>query len=148
MPDNPTRKDPNALRIDHEKKLIWVPGRDQPDELIAPIQQRVDADGVPYQHLVTAQELLEAEEQHKRCMAFVRDAMKARWRCPECGQERPGTQLKPSPAMFDLLREMMQPGGHRVDWNSIVEHLAEHLFCPNAKCKQVPCVPVPREVKS
>jgi len=143
MSENPTSKSGGKLRIDHERNLIYIPGRDQPEELIAPIQQRVDADGTPYQHVVTATELLEAKEQHERCMSFIRDAMKAYWRCTQCQQVRPGTQLRVSGQMMELLGQMVKPGGARVNWDSIVEHLGGHLICKNAKC-DAPCVPATR----
>lgn len=133
---DPTKKNPeNELRIDREKNLIFIPGQDEPKPLIAPIQQRFDADGNPYQHVVSATELIQAEEQHNRCMKFVSNVMAQQWKCTQCGVVRPGTELACSAQMLDLLREMMQPGGHQVDWNSIVEHLEEHLLCPDAKCK-------------
>lgn len=145
MNNNPTTKSgksPDKLRIDQDKGLIFIPGQDQPKELIAPIQQRIDQEtGLPYQHIVTASELLEAQEQHDRCMRFVRDAMKARWICGQCGTIRPGTQLRVSNSMMELLGQMLKPGGARVDWNSIVEHLGSHLRCKNPKC-DAPCRPV------
>ena len=147
MSDNPTSKtgkSPDKLRIDQEQGLIFIPGQDEPRELLPPIQQRVAADGVPYQHVVTTSELIEAKEQHERCMRFFRDALKAWWRCTQCQQIKPGTQLRVSGDLMDLLREMLKPGGVRVDWNSIVEHLAKHLICQDAKCN-APCVPATRE---
>ena len=143
-------KKADKLRIDKERNLIFIPGQDSPKELIAPIQERVDRDGVPYQHVVTPYELLEVEHQHERCMKFMRDAMKVNWKCDQCGKTWPGTKVKLSAEMFGLLRELMQPGGHKVDWDSIVEHLGEHMFCPGVvpegNCKGR-CVPV-REVPS
>jgi hypothetical protein len=137
-----TGKSPDKLRIDHEQGLVFIPGKDEPQELIAPMVQRTDPKtGLPYQHVVTAGELIEGKEQHERCMRFVRNAMQARWRCTQCQEIRPGTELRVSGSMMDLLRGMLQPGGVRVDWGSIVEHLASHLRCKNPKC-DAPCRPV------
>ena len=145
MTDNPASKSGKSadkLRIDKEQGLIFIPGQDEPRELIAPIQQRIDKDtGLPYQHIVSATELLEAEEQHQRCMKFLRNVMKQNWKCEQCGTIRPGTELRISGQLMELLQEMLKPGGVRVDWGSIVEHLHEHLLCKNAKCA-APCRPL------
>ena len=131
MSDNPTSKSGKEIRIDHDQKLIYIPGQDQPKELLAPIQQRVDKEtGLPYQHVLSATEMIDADEQHKRCMRFIRDAMKANWKCTQCGRVWAGTQLHPTIQMQELLHEMIQPGGHKVDWQSIINHLREHLLCP------------------
>ena len=144
MSENPASKSGKELRIDKEKNLIFIPGQDQPCELIAPIQQRIDKDtGLPYQHLVSATELIEAEEQHQRCMKFLRDAMKHQWKCEQCGAIRPGTELRISGQLLELLQEMLKPGGVRVDWGSITEHLHEHMLCKNPKCN-APCRPLTR----
>lgn len=133
------------LRIDEEQKLVFIPGQDEPKELLPPIVQRTDKEtGLPYQHIVTASEILEAKEQHERCMRFVRDALKAWWRCTQCQKIRPGTQLRPSGNMLELLGEMLNPRGVRVDWDSFVEHLGKHLLCKNPKC-DAPCVVATRE---
>lgn len=143
--ENFTFKSPKeGIRVDHDQKLIFIPGKDEPLPLINPIVQKVDSDGTPYQHVVSATELIEAEEQHNRCMRFVRNAMAQNWKCSQCGKVRAGTQLRCSTQLLDLLREMMEPGGHRVDWNSIVDHLHEHLICPDVKCA-APCSPVKPE---
>ncbi len=132
MGNNPTTKSGNdEIRIDHEKKLIFIPGKDEPQELLPPIQQRHDAEGNPYQHVLSATEMIEADEIHKRCMKFVRDAMKATWKCTQCGRTWNGTELHPTVQMQELLHEMIQPGGHKVDWQSIIDHLREHLLCPS-----------------
>lgn len=141
-PASKSGKSPDKLRIDKEQGLIFIPGHDEPRELIAPLQQRIDSEtGLPYQHVVTAAELIEAEEQHKRCMRFIRDAMRANWKCTQCQTIRPGTELRVSGAMMTLLGEILQPGGARIDWGSIVEHLASHLRCKDPKCN-APCRPV------
>lgn len=130
------------LKIDKDRNLIFIPGQDEPKELIPPMVQRTDKEtGLPYQHIVTASELIEAQEQHERCMRFLRNAMKQKWKCEQCGAIRPGTELRISAQLMDLLREMIQPGGARVDWNSIVEHLHEHMLCKNPQC-DAPCRPV------
>jgi hypothetical protein len=145
MTDNPTSKSgkpAERLRIDEEQGLIFIPGQDQPKELIAPIQQRIDAKtGLPYQHVVSATELLAAEEQHQRCMRFFRDVMRTDWKCIQCGAIRPGTELRASQNLLEVIAGMLAPGGTRVDWGSIVEHLTGHLRCKNPKC-DAPCRPV------
>lgn len=145
MNDNPASKSGKSadkLRIDKEQGLIFIPGQDQPKELIAPIQQRIDKEtGLPYQHVVTASELIEAEEQHQRCLRFIREAMKQRWKCEQCGAILPGTELRISGRLMELLGELLKPGGVRVDWGSIVEHLHEHMSCKNRKCG-APCRPL------
>lgn len=145
MTDNPaskSRKSPEKLRIDKEQGLIFIPGQDEPRELLPPIVQKIDKEtGLPYQHIVSASELIEAEEQHQRCMRFLRNVMQQNWKCEQCGTIRPGTELRISSQLMELLREMIQPGGARVDWDSIVEHLHEHMLCKNPKC-DAPCRPL------
>jgi hypothetical protein len=129
MIENPASK--KGVKADPKEGLIVVPGRDEPQELLAPLRERIDPEtNLPYQSVMSVNEMLAAEEQHKRCMAFVRDTMKARWKCLSCGNQLPGTQLRPSGDMLELLREMLQPGSKRIDWDSITEHLAKHLRCP------------------
>lgn len=145
MTDNPTSKtgkSPDKLRIDQEQKLVFIPGQDEPRELLPPIVQRIDKDtGLPYQHVVSATELLSAEEQHKRCMRFFRNVMQTEWKCTQCGTIRPGTELRVSQNLLEVIGGMLVPGGTRVDWGSIVEHLTGHLRCKNPKC-DAPCRPL------
>lgn len=132
--DDFTQKNPNKLRVDPEKNLIFVPGNDQPQELIRPITQRIGADGIPYQHQASASELIEAQEQHERTMRYIRDVIKLRWKCTQCGKVYLGTELGASTQMLELLREMLS-GKNRVDWKSITEHLREHIRCRDISCK-------------
>jgi len=129
MIENPTSK--KGVHADPNEGLIVVPGRDEPQELLAPLKEKIDPEtNLPYQSVMSVTEMLAAEEQHERCMKFMRDAMRANWKCLDCGKSRPGTELRPSGEMLDLLREMLLPGSKRIDWNSITEHLAKHLRCP------------------
>lgn len=122
MTDNPASKNPNALRVDHAKKLIHVPGRDKPDELIAPIHRRYDENGQPVQAIMTPEEINELRSQHMRRVAIVFECMNANWRCTQCGRVWPGTKL-------------------RVKWDKIDGATSEYLFCPDSLC-DAPCAPV------
>ena len=153
MPEEFTKKE-NKLRIDKERNLIFIPGQDSPKELIAPIVQRFDAEGNPYQHVVSATELIEAEESHKRSMKFLRDAMKHDWKCQQCGRTWPGTQMQPSTEMLDRIGRMFANQKDKpINWHEILEEIILHMHCPGSlpapevgACKGR-CVPV-REVPS
>lgn len=141
MINNPASK--KGVRADPKEGLIFVPGRDEPQELIAPMREKIDPDtNLPYSDLMSVTDMLAAEEQHERCMKFMRDAMKANWKCLSCGHQGPGTELRPSGEMLELLREMLQPGSKRIEWESITEHLAKHLRC--RKCNGA-CFPLREE---
>ena len=138
---DPTSK--KGVRSDPKEGLIFVPGRDEPQELLAPLTEKRDPHTqLPYQSVMSVTEMLAAEEQHERCKKFMQDAMDATWKCLSCGHKGLGTELRPSGDMLELLREMLKPGGQRIDWDSITEHLAKHLQC--RKCRGA-CVPVREE---
>ena len=112
------------LRIDEERKLVFIPGQDEPKELLPPIVQRTDKEtGLPYQHIVTASEILEAKEQHEALHAIhpgCPQSLVALYAMPEDSAWNPTPHIgeRAGTAWRDA-----EPGGHRVDWDSIVEHL-------------------------
>lgn len=144
MTDNPASKSgkpDKKLRVDHEEGLIFIPGQDQPKELIAPIVQRIDAEGVPYQHVMTASEMIDAENQSQRCMRFIRDAMRMNWECVQCHVVRPGSELRVDFVDFTTIMKKLLEQQERVKWQEIIEQLSGRMFCRNPKCT-APCVPV------
>lgn len=110
-PINPILKNPKpAIRVDHEAGLIHIPGKD-PLPLTPTIQQRFDANGRPYQHVLTPDEMRDAERKNNLRLQVIRECLMARWFCKQCGRTWKGTET-------------------RVAHDNVAGNLSEYLHCP------------------
>ena len=138
---DPTSK--KGVRSDPKEGLIFVPGRDEPQELLAPLTEKRDPrTQLPYQSVMSQTEMMAMQEQIQRCNNFIHSALAVNWKCLSCGRIGKGTELNPSQEMLNVLRELLPAGGARMDWDSMTEALAKHLRCPVCKGG---CFPVREE---